>query len=128
MHHVSFDFVATIVNCYTENDVPVIGIGDDPFEPEHYIVISQFIDDDENIDKSIGLQTHLAERELSAAIEKIILNVSQITIVIQKSKVADVGTECINIDLTNTRDQRPLLQEYLQTIFARSSVLIEYPQ
>ncbi len=34
-------FKASIANCYTENDVVIIGIGDDPITPKNYLIISE---------------------------------------------------------------------------------------
>ncbi|EPJ3766693.1 hypothetical protein NPI25_004190, partial [Providencia stuartii] len=66
-----YTFKASIVNCYTENDVVVIGVGDDPTSPQNYLILSRF--DDGEVDDSIGIQTSLSEREYSNAIDKIIL-------------------------------------------------------
>lgn len=64
------NFSANFVSCYTEYNVPVIGIGDDPEEPEHYIIISRFIDKNETIDEAIGLQGYFLDAEVSNAIKK----------------------------------------------------------
>ena len=39
-----YTFKASIVNCYTENDVVVIGVGDDPTSPQNYLILSRFDD------------------------------------------------------------------------------------
>ncbi|WP_218057365.1 hypothetical protein, partial [Gilliamella sp. Fer1-1] len=48
-------FLATTVNCYTEDEVLIIGTGNDPVSPNHYLILSRF--DDGEVDKSIGIQT-----------------------------------------------------------------------
>ena len=55
-------FLASIIECYTENDVLIIGAGDDEFYPDNYIVVSRF--DDGDVDGSIGIQTNISEVEV----------------------------------------------------------------
>ncbi|HGP0979037.1 hypothetical protein [Klebsiella aerogenes] len=125
MHNRSVSFIANVINCYTEYDVPIIGIADAPLEPQQYIIISQFIDDDESTGESIGLQTHLAEQEISAAIDKIYLSRDLLTVMICPDRIAEVGTACVKIDLTKNGAQWLQLQKYLHLIFAGSKTLVE---
>lgn len=118
-------FSANFINCYTEDDVPVIGIGDDPNEPEHYIIISQFIDIDESIDESIGFQGHFFDAEVSNAISKLELNKNQLLINIKSDKVEKIKAHKIHIKIDVSKEKFQLLIEYIQNIFSQSTVVIE---
>ncbi|EBP4342231.1 hypothetical protein UK30_10280 [Salmonella enterica] len=119
------NFSANFANCYTEYNVPIIGIGDDPEEPEHYIIISQFIDKDESIDETIGLQGHFFDGEVSNAIKKIELKREQILIDIKEDKIKKTGTSRVDINLHITKEQFALLISYIQDIFSQSNTLIK---
>lgn len=125
MHNTTVSFIANVINCYTEYDVPIIGIADAHLEPQQYIIISQFIDDAEGIGESIGLQTHLAEQEIPAAIDKIYLSRDLLAVMICPDQMTKVGAGCIKIDLTKNGAQWQQLQKYLHLIFAGSKTLVE---
>ena len=54
-------FTATEVNCYVEDDVTIIGIGDDAVSPDHFIILSRFDEEDEDIDKVNLLTLHASK-------------------------------------------------------------------
>lgn len=112
-------FFASILSCYTENDVLTIGIGNDSISPDRYLIISRFNDDDE-IDDSIGIQTYLSEIEVANAIENIVLKKNSFTIDIKKKKENEVCAQkfIINFDNIDTN----LLVKYINEIFLNSSV------
>lgn len=113
-------FTASVVNCYTEDDVLVMGIGDDPTEPENYLIISRF--DDGEIDDSIGIQTHLSEMETSNAIEKVILNRTNFIVDIKAGKEEKVKASRIVVTLNNDNINYSLFESYLNDVFSGSSV------
>ncbi|WET42265.1 hypothetical protein [Citrobacter enshiensis] len=118
-------FSANFVSCYTEHNVPVIGIGDDPEEPKHYIIISQFIDKNESFDDSIGLQGHFFESEISNAIKKIQINKSHLIIDIKEGKGQKIGIDKIHIDLYIANEEFEQLYQYIIDIFDKSTTIIE---
>lgn len=124
MNKLMLKFSATFINCYTEDDVPVIGISDDPCEPEHFLIISQFIDGDDSIDESIGLQTHLSEQEFSGVIDSVALSRQQLHITIREEKAAAVGMRTIIADLRVSVEQWDILAGYIRMIFTGSSIKI----
>lgn len=113
-------FTASVVNCYTEDYVLVMGIGDDPTEPENYLIISRF--DDGEIDDSIGIQTHLSEMETSNAIEKVILNRTNFIVDIKEGKEEKVNASRIVVTLNNDNINYSLFESYLNNVFSGSSV------
>lgn len=112
-------FTATEVNCYVEDDVTIIGIGDDAVSPDHFIILSRFDEEDEDIDNSIGLMTHLSDIEAINTLEKITLDRKNITLVLKNNVVITI---CLDIEDTHFVQ----LNDYLQQIFQESSIkLIE---
>ncbi|MGG4606745.1 hypothetical protein [Providencia sp. Me31A] len=117
-------FKASIANCYTENDVVIIGIGDDPITPKNYLIISRF--DDGDIDDSIGIQTHLSEREYSNIIDKVILGRDTLKVNIKPNKIKDIGFSSISAFLYNDKIDHITLKEYISNIFHKSSVKVKF--
>lgn len=112
-------FTATEVNCYVEDDVTIIGIGDDAVSPDHFIILSRFDEEDEDIDNSIGLMTHLSDIEAINTVEKITLDRKKITLVLKNNVVITI---CLDIEDTHFVQ----LNDYLQQILQGSSIkLIE---
>lgn len=112
-------FIGSAVNCYTENDVIIIGVGDDSISPRNYIVISRF--DDGEIDNSIGIQTHLSEIEIPNAIEKVALCINNLVVTIRPKKEHEVNASIIDITLSDNGIDYSLLKKYLHDIFHGSS-------
>lgn len=77
-------FLATVINCYTENDVLIIGIGNDKVLPNHYLIISKL--DENEIGESIGIQTYLSDIEVANAIDSLVLKFNYLIINIKKIK------------------------------------------
>ncbi len=112
-------FTATEVNCYVEDDVTIIGIGDDAVSPEHFIILSRFDEEDEDIDNSIGLMTYLSDIEAINMLEKITLDRKNITFVLKNALVIT-----IHLDIEDNHFVQ--LNDYLQQILLGSSIkLIE---
>ncbi|HGN0027019.1 TPA: hypothetical protein ACKRF0_003567 [Proteus mirabilis] len=117
-----YTFKASIVNCNTENDVVVIGVGDDLTSPQNYLILSRF--DDGEVDDSIGIQTSLSEKEYYNAIDKIILGKYNLKIEIKTDKIEDVGFSNILVHLNAEHFSYRTLKEYIDTIFHDSSVIV----
>lgn len=112
-------FTATEVNCYVEDDVTIIGIGDDAVSPDYFIILSRFDEEDEDIDNSIGLMTHLSDIEAINTLEKIILDRKNIILALKDNVV-------ITIHLDVEDNHFVQLNNYLQQILQGSSIkLIE---
>ncbi|WP_426773809.1 hypothetical protein [Proteus faecis] len=112
-------FTATEVNCYVEDDVTIIGIGDDAVSPDHFIILSRFDEEDEDIDNSIGLITHLSDIEAINSLEKIILERKEIIFALKNNMI-------ITIYLDIEDNHFVQLNDYLQQILQGSSIkLIE---
>ncbi len=112
-------FTATEVNCYVEDDVTIIGIGDDAVSPDHFIILSRFDEEDEDIDNSIGLMTHLSDIEVINTLEKITLVRKNIVLVLKNNVVIT-----IHLDIEDNHFAQ--LNDYLLQILQGSSIkLIE---
>ncbi|OAT46878.1 hypothetical protein M997_1876 [Proteus hauseri ATCC 700826] len=108
-------FTATEVNCYIEDDVTIIGIGDDPVSPEHFIILSRFDEEDEDIDNSIGFMTHLSDIETINAIKQITLSREKVIF----SLTTDIKIS-INLEIDDSHFTH--LHEYLLLIIKDSSI------
>lgn len=114
-------FLGTVINCYTENDVLIIGIGNDKISSNQYLIISKL--DEDEIGESIGIQTYLSDIEIVNAIDSLVLKFNYLIINIKRNKENEVGARKIivkfkDIDLV-------LLAKYINDIFLNSSVTIE---
>ena len=114
-------FLGTVINCYTENDILIIGIGNDKISPNQYLIISKLEEDE--IGESIGIQTYLSDIEIVNAIDSLVLKFNYLIINIKRNKENEVGARKIivkfrDIDLV-------LLAKYINDIFLNSSVTIE---
>ena len=114
-------FLGTVINCYTENDVLIIGIGNDKISPNQYLIISKL--DEDEIGESIGIQTYLSDIEIVNAIDSLVLKFNYLIINIKRNKENEVGARKIivkfrDIDLV-------LLAKYINDIFLNSSATME---
>lgn len=110
----------THINCYTENDVITIGIGDDPMVSKNYLIISRF--DEYDIDNSIGIQTSLSDYEIENAIDEIIFEKKTLIIKIKEMKVKEVNNEIITVKFSNQNIDYKLLNDYFHKIVKGSSI------
>lgn len=114
-------FLGTVINCYTENDILIIGIGNDKISPNQYLIISKLEEDE--IGESIGIQTYLLDIEIVNAIDSLVLKFNYLIINIKRNKENEVGARKIivkfrDIDLV-------LLAKYINDIFLNSSATME---
>ncbi|CND26665.1 hypothetical protein [Yersinia pseudotuberculosis] len=117
------EILATTVNCYTENDVLIIGFGNDAVSPDNYIIISRF--DDGDIDDSIGIQTHLSEMEVSNAIKAIGLNENECVIEIKDTREKQVGFAVVVIKFKGASADYKSLVRYVNAVFSGSSIKVQ---
>lgn len=111
-------FFATTINCYTENHVLIVGIGNHPISPDRYLIISRF--DDGEIDDAIGIQTNNSTMEVANAISNLFLQKNSLTVEIKADKQHLVGEQRLTAEFT---DQNiALLTEYIKKFFLDSSV------
>ncbi|WP_143426336.1 hypothetical protein [Gilliamella sp. Occ4-3] len=114
--------MATNINCYTEDQVLIIGISNDLIFPNNYLILSRFDEDESDVDESIGMQTHLTEIEVTKAVKNIVLKKNTLTIEINKHKIEQIQAKKIIIkfnELDNT-----LLIKYINDIFSDSSTTV----
>ena len=114
-------FLGTVINCYTENDILIIGIGNDKISPNQYLIISKLEEDE--IGESIGIQTYLSDIEIVNAIDSLVLKFNYLIINIKRNKENEVGVRKIIIKF---KDIDPvLLVKYINDIFFSSSVTMK---
>lgn len=111
-------FFATTINCYTENDVLIVGIGNHAISPDRYLIISRF--DEGEIDDAIGIQTNNSTMEVANAISNLFLQQNSLTVEIKADKQYLVGEQRLTAEFTN--QNIALLTEYIKKIFLGSSV------
>lgn len=114
-------FFGTAINCYTENDVLIIGIGNDKVSPNQYLIISKL--DEDEIGESIGIQTYLSDIEVVNAIDSLILKFDYLIINIKRNKENEVGALKIMVKFKDIN--LVLLAKYINDIFLNSSVTLE---
>lgn len=125
----SLKFNASVLECYEEDDVLTVALGDNEQSPENYLIITRLDDEDnDSIDEGIGLQTSQSAYEASAAIEKVILHSDRLDVVITPdshehfgcSKLEGVFSETVR----NAPEKIALLRKYLEAIFNGSKTTL----
>lgn len=111
-------FLATNINCYTEDQVLIIGISNDLIFPNNYLILSRFDEDEGDVDESIGIQTHLTEIEVAKAVKSIVLKKNTLTIEINKHKTEQIQAKKIIIEFNEL--DNTLLIKYINDIFSDS--------
>ncbi|MCO6539671.1 MAG: hypothetical protein J6569_06010 [Gilliamella sp.] len=115
-------FLATNINCYTEDQVLIIGISNDLIFPNNYLILSRFDEDEGDVDESIGIQTHLTEIEVAKAVKSIVLKKNTLTIEINKHKTEQIQAKKIIIEFNEL--DNTLLIKYINDIFSDSSATV----
>ncbi|MCO6557675.1 MAG: hypothetical protein J6577_10660 [Gilliamella sp.] len=118
--------MATNINCYTEDQVLIIGISNDLIFPNNYLILSRFDEDEDedegDVDESIGIQTHLTEIEVAKAVKSIVLKKNTLTIEINKHKTEQIQAKKIIIEFNEL--DNTLLIKYINDIFSDSSATV----
>lgn len=90
------DFIASSIECYEENDVLIVAIGDGGADPLNYVIITRLDEeDDSSIDDCIGLQTSETGYEVAGAIKKIVLNDSGVRVEVKPQFIKHFGGSTI---------------------------------
>lgn len=117
-HEVSF--TATTCSCYTEDDVLVIALGDDPVSPDNYLIMGRF--DDGDADESIGLQFHFSAYEVACAIENLSLSRNTLAITVKADKVKFVGCHRATVSFADGVVDIEELSDYLKELVEGSNI------
>ena len=114
-------FKAACVNCYEEDDVLTIGVGDDACSPQNFVIMGRFDEDDLSVNECIGFQSNSTTYEITDAIQTVKLTTNTLLIVLNDSAAKKVGVREFHGSLSSEKDVA-LLREYLEKIFEGSDV------
>lgn len=88
----SHSFNASTIVTYTEDDIFIIALGDDPLQPRNFFIISRPVDtENTSIDENIELQGHHSEHGLAGALLSISLSPSDLTVRIKPQHAEHFG-------------------------------------
>ncbi len=114
-------FNAVCVNCYEEDDVLTIGIGDDAHAPKNFIIIGRLDEDELPVNKCIGFQSDTTEYEIADAIQSVKLGADKLAIVLNNDAAIEADVKEYHVFIPMTKDIE-LLKKYLQEVFEGSEV------
>jgi hypothetical protein len=117
-----FEFFASTVRCYIENDVLTIGMGDDGEMSDKFVIITR-LDEEETVGAgAIGLQTNFTLQEYSNAIS--VLNVSRhaVEILISKEKEKKIGVGRIRVNYDSDKFSFDEFVRYIHLIFDNCNI------
>jgi len=122
-------FMVATVECYEEDAVLTVALGDDAFDPQNFIIISRLDDEDnETVDQCIGLQTGKSQYEAADAIKAVVLNQDYLEVLVKPEFVDHFGEAKIvgEFPLGHgvTKDEISKLHTYLSKIFTGSQVVL----
>jgi len=122
-------FMVATVECYEEDAVLTVALGDDAFDPQNFIIISRLDDEDnETVDQCIGLQTGKSQYEAADAIKSVVLNQDYLEVLVKPEFVDHFGEAKIvgEFPLGDgvTKDEISKLRTYLSKIFTGSQVVL----
>ncbi len=120
------EFKAICVNCYEEDDVLTIGVGDDADDPKNFIIIGRFDEAELPVNECIGFQSDTTEYEIADAIQSIQLDTDELVIVLNDAAANKVGVREYHAAISTTKDVARLTQ-YLQEVFDGSDVNLQLP-
>jgi len=121
------DFIASSIECYEENDVLIVAIGDSGADPINYIIITRLDDEDNsNVDDGIGLQVSGASHEVTAAIKKIALEECHLRVEVKPMFINHFGGPAIIVQfdsgILDLEGKVSSLRKALQELFNGSTV------
>lgn len=120
------EFNAVCVNCYEEDDVLTIGIGDDAHEPKNFIIIGRFDEDELPVNECIGFQSDTTEYEIANAIQSVQLGIDELVIVLNDDAANKTNVKEYHMVISTAKDIE-LLKKYLQDVFEGSEVTLQLP-
>lgn len=119
-------FTAVCVNCYEEDDVLTIGVGDDDHDPKNFVIIGRFDEDELPVNECIGFQSEATEHEIADAIQSIQLRTNELVIVLNDNTANKVGVREYHAVISTMKDTE-LLKQYLREAFDGSDVILQLP-
>lgn len=120
------EFTAVCVNCYEEDDVLTIGVGDDAHDPRNFIIIGRFDEDELPVNECIGFQSEATEYEIANAIQSIQIRNNELVIVLNDDAANKAGVREYHADISTAKDT-DLLTQYLREVFDGSDVILQLP-
>lgn len=119
-------FSAMCVNCYKEDDVLTIGVGDDTHEPKNFIIIGRFYEDEVPVNECIGFQSESTKYELTDAISSVQLIEDKLVIVLNDDAAKKIGIREYHVVSPAAKDSKTL-GKYLREVFDDSDVPLQLP-
>ncbi|MCX4181023.1 hypothetical protein [Enterobacter sp. HSTU-ASh6] len=120
------NLIAACINCYEENDVFTIGIGDDIHDPINFIIIGRFDEDELPVNESIGFQSESMEYELTDSIRSVQLTEEKLVIVPNDDVAKKIGIREYHVVIPTAKDSNTL-GKYLREMFDGSDVPLQLP-
>ncbi|QIR21933.1 hypothetical protein GXP72_05655 [Enterobacter sp. SES19] len=120
------NLIAAYINCFEENDVLTIGIGDDTHDPKNFIIIGRFDEDELPINDCIGFQSESTEYELTDSIRSVQLTDGKLVIVLNDDAAKKIGISEYRVVIPAAKDFKSL-EKYLREIFDGSDVPLQLP-
>ncbi|ELE9705870.1 hypothetical protein HV357_12300 [Enterobacter cloacae] len=120
------NFIAACINCYEENDVFTIGIGDDSHDPKNFIIIGRFDEDELPVNECIGFQSESTEYELTDSIRSVQLTEDKLVIVLNEDVAKKIGIREYHVVIPAAKDSKTL-GKYLREVFDDSDVPLQLP-
>ncbi|MBO2916001.1 hypothetical protein [Enterobacter sichuanensis] len=120
------NLVAACINCYEENDVFTIGIGDDSHDPKNFIIIGRFDEDELPVNECIGFQSESTEYELTDSIRSVQLTEDKLVIVLNDDAAKKNGIREYQVVIPTANDSKTL-GKYLRAMFDGSDVPLQLP-
>ncbi|KLQ38395.1 hypothetical protein ABR32_23245 [Enterobacter cloacae subsp. dissolvens] len=120
------NFIAACINCYEENDVFTIGIGDDSHDPKNFIIIGRFDEDELPINECIEFQSESTEYELTDSIRSVHRTEDKLVIVLNEDAAKKIGISEYHVAIPAAKDSKSLAK-YLREMFDGSDVPLELP-
>ena len=120
------NLIAAYINCFEENDVLTIGIGDDTHDPKNFIIIGRFDEDELSINDWIGFQSESTEYELTDSIRSVQLTDGKLVIVLNDDAAKKIGISEYRVVIPAAKDFKSL-EKYLREMFDGSDVPLQLP-
>lgn len=120
------NLIAAYINCFEENDVLTIGIGDDTHDPKNFIIIGRFDEDELPINDCIGFQSESTEYELTDSIRSVQLTDGKLVIVLNDDAAKKIGISEYRVVIPAAKDFKSL-EKYLREMLDGSDVPLQLP-
>ncbi|MBN6399441.1 hypothetical protein M2M22_17455 [Enterobacter hormaechei] len=118
------NIIAACINCYEENDVFTIGIGDDNHDPKNFIIIGRYDEDELPVNECIGFQSDSSEYELTDSIRSVQLTEDKLVIVLNENAVKMIGIREYHVVIPAAKDSKSL-GKCLREVFEGSDVPLQ---